>query len=336
MKSRRPACESAFTVTELLVAVSLMSLIVLALYAMFNQTQKALRSNEAQVDSSERGRALLELVSRELEGARVSGRSEITNLWTRLAASSRFVQGDTEPQIDAVGKSNRFDYVYFLTKNEKAWRGVGFTVLQATNVGGREVLGPAVNELGQLYRYETVPDRRDFGIPTTNLFAGFVNVLPWAFSQPQQWPQSTNFSQVADGIVHFKIIPYDTQGRILGFGTTNLDSTYQMMRTTISGLPLPFPASNFGQGNRALVPAANVILQQTYFNDINETIATFRSNALPAYLELELGVLEPDAMRQYNQMLEDGLPNQAKRFMEKRLASVQVFRKRIPFRTVVQ
>src|ERR1044071_4532805 len=74
---------AAFTVTELMVAVSLMSLIVLALYAMFNQTQKALRANEAQVDSTERGRGVLELVSREFESARVGMRADATNLWLR-------------------------------------------------------------------------------------------------------------------------------------------------------------------------------------------------------------------------------------------------------------
>ena len=55
-RSNRRGQEGGFTVTELMVAVSLMSLIVFALYAMFNQTQKAMRANEAQVDSTERGR----------------------------------------------------------------------------------------------------------------------------------------------------------------------------------------------------------------------------------------------------------------------------------------
>src|SRR6185436_18426542 len=76
---------AAFTITELLVAVSLMTMIVFVLYSMFNQTQRAMRANEAQVDSTERGRGVLELVSREIESTRVGMRADTTNLWLRTA-----------------------------------------------------------------------------------------------------------------------------------------------------------------------------------------------------------------------------------------------------------
>src|SRR5687767_9825904 len=79
---------AGFTVTELMVAVSLMTLIVLALYTMFGQTQKAMLANENQVDSTERGRGVLELVSRELESARVGLRPDSTNLWLRTPLAS--------------------------------------------------------------------------------------------------------------------------------------------------------------------------------------------------------------------------------------------------------
>jgi hypothetical protein len=66
------------------------------------------------------------------------------------------------------------------------------------------------------------------------------------------------------------------------------------------------------------------------------TLTAFRSNAVPAYLELELGVLEPDALRIYQQMINDQQPAQARAFLEKRIGKVQIFRKRIPVRTVDQ
>ena len=68
----------------------------------------------------------------------------------------------------------------------------------------------------------------------------------------------------------------------------------------------------------------------------NTSTAAFRSNALPAYLELELGVLEPETMRQYKQILADGDSVRAQNFLSKRIAKVQIFRKRIPLRTVAQ
>ena len=222
----RPSAK-AFTVTELLVAVSLMSLIVLALYAMFNQTQRALRSNEAQVDSTERGRGVLELVSREFESARVSMRPGVTNLWIRVAQGTRNQQEDNLPTTNAVPqevRSNKFDNVYYQAKADKAWRGVGYAILQSTNFGLQEVLAPGINALGTLYRYETRPPEREFYFPTTNLFRGFLNILPLVTATPGQWPAASNFSQVADGIVHFKVLPFDTHGRLMAFATTNLVS----------------------------------------------------------------------------------------------------------------
>ena len=158
----------AFTITELMVAVSLMSLIVLALYAMFNQVQKALRANESQVDSSERGRAVLELVSREIESARVSMRPNVTNFWVRLATGTRNVQMDPDAPALALSstnglppRTNSFDNVYYLTKSDKAWRGVGYAILQPTNYNNKEVMAPAVNMLGTLCRYETRATKRE-------------------------------------------------------------------------------------------------------------------------------------------------------------------------------
>ena len=61
------ADRGAFTVVELLVAISVLSLIVLVLYGLFDQVQKALRSNVAQVDVLEGGRSAMLLMSGELE-----------------------------------------------------------------------------------------------------------------------------------------------------------------------------------------------------------------------------------------------------------------------------
>jgi hypothetical protein len=46
--------------------------------------------------------------------------------------------------------------------------------------------------------------------------------------------------------------------------------------------------------------------------------------------------LEPDALRTYNQLILDERPAQARAYLEKRIAKVQIFRKRIPLRTVAQ
>ena len=91
----------AFTLLELLVAVSVMTLIIYALYALFNQTQMALRKNAAQVDVNEGGRAAMEMIVRELSQMEVSGYPAITDVQTLLTYSgsksfrSRITPGNT-------------------------------------------------------------------------------------------------------------------------------------------------------------------------------------------------------------------------------------------------
>ena len=57
----------AFTLVEILVTVALLSFIILGLFAMFNQVQRAFRSSMNQVDQLEAGRAVTEMLPRELE-----------------------------------------------------------------------------------------------------------------------------------------------------------------------------------------------------------------------------------------------------------------------------
>lgn len=343
--------QRAFTITELMVAVSLMSVIVFALYSMFNQTQRALRANEAQIDSNERGRSVLELVSREIEAARVGMRGDVTNLHLTISPWGKTVQGDLTAQqatansFNLIPRTNAFDSVYYMTKADKGWRGRGYAILQLTNDGNIERVGPLMGSLGTLMRYETPRTNFEYGFPTTNLFKYFVENRPKPGSPPGTWPLATNFNQIADGIVHFRLKPYDPLGRPLTFNTpiyTNIqiDASnptyrdespfYRVYRALAGGADLGPGFSNANATN------ANVILRQTTPGDLTETTAAFRSNALPAYLELELGVLEPDTMRQYRQMLADGLTAQAEQYLAKRIAKVQIYRKRIPLRTVAQ
>ena len=54
-RSLRARFKRAFTLLEMLVSVSVMTMIVYVLYALFDTTQSALRKNAAQVDVNEGG-----------------------------------------------------------------------------------------------------------------------------------------------------------------------------------------------------------------------------------------------------------------------------------------
>ena len=65
--------KGAFSIAELLIAISLLAVVVLALYSIFSQTQKAFRSSINQVDVNEGGRAAMGILVRDLERAVATG-----------------------------------------------------------------------------------------------------------------------------------------------------------------------------------------------------------------------------------------------------------------------
>ena len=75
-----------------------------------------------------------------------------------------------------------------------------------------------------------------------------------------------------------------------------------------------------------------MLRQQFAFDPQLNTQLTFMSNALPAYVELELGVLEPVALKQYQALSAKAAAD----FLSRQAGKVHLFRQRIPIRTVLQ
>ena len=90
--------DQAFTILELLVAVSVMTLVIYVLYALFNQTQMALRKNASQVDVNEGGRAAMEMIVRELSQMEVSGYPPVLDVHSnRVLSGSKSFHSRTTP-----------------------------------------------------------------------------------------------------------------------------------------------------------------------------------------------------------------------------------------------
>ena len=58
---------------------------------------------------------------------------------------------------------------------------------------------------------------------------------------------------------------------------------------------------------------------------------TFTNSALPAFLELEMGMVDPQVYRQYK-AINDGNPSAASLFLRNQAGKVFLFRQRIPIR----
>jgi len=275
---------------ELLVAISVLTLIVLVLFGLFDQVQKALLGNVAQVDVLEGGRAQVQLMSGELEQMAASDIPGNTNLFIRMTAL---------PYEQALGNANEvrtnvLQGLIFLTHSNKSWFATSYKVLVFTNKPGNPFYPDVqfANRVGTIGRYSLKISDSDFG--NTNLVANILEQLDPALSPAPNFQLLTNYQPIVDGVVHFRIHAYDTNGFLLNYLTNSLP---------------PFMMHD------PLKPDLGPIL--------------FTGSDVPAYLDVEMGILEPRALERYR-----SFPNPvvASNYLARQSAAVHLFQQRIPIR----
>ena len=270
-----------------MITVGLLSFIVLGLVAMFDQTQRAFKSSLTQVDVLEGGRAVTEMLGRELAEIAPSYLPFTTNVMG-LVDTNHF----QELPGTSVQRTNEFQKFFFLTQLNKDWTGIGYQVVPDAPGAG----------VGSLYRH--VANARGYN----------VGLLSSNFLYVSRNGPLTN--RVVDGVVHFKITPFAKNGFpiVSDFGYTNAFYT----------------TNRFFPRRLAAVPNADA-RANTYFPDrIN---FNFFSNAVPAYLELELGILEKQALERFRTLPTNNAAL-LEQFLSTRSAQVHLFRQRIPIRNV--
>ncbi len=301
----------AFSLVELMTAVAIMVIIIFALYQMFAQTQKALRANVTQVDVLESGRATAEMLGRELAQLTASDRPYTTNIFARMIPSPPLIQMDANEKNPTPLRTNLLQEYFFLSRQGNNWIGTGYRVMGSDN------------GVGTLYRYSIITNYYSM---SSNLVTRFINAN--LATNPVTGLISTNFNRVADGIVHFRLTAYDPDGRRMGWETTNISSAYRTLRLSRTGTRLGLASTAVNLAD------SNVSLQQDPMDPNRlQTQFAFTSNAVPSYVELELGVLEPAAYKQY-QGLEGTSAGVS--FLQKQASKVHLFRQRIPIRTAQQ
>ncbi|HTH49636.1 MAG TPA: prepilin-type N-terminal cleavage/methylation domain-containing protein, partial [Candidatus Limnocylindria bacterium] len=148
LRYSRHTARRAFSLLELLVAIGLLSVIVLALYSMFDQTQKALHANIGQVDVMESGRLAMDLIVRDVERAEAPPLSPNADLRPRGTNINFAVRKDTffkgvetnnlgpfnadefpPGMTDAMHRDYPLNDVFFLTPlSANNWTAVGYFV----------------------------------------------------------------------------------------------------------------------------------------------------------------------------------------------------------------
>jgi type II secretory pathway component PulJ len=295
----------AFTLVEILVTVALLSFIILGLTAMFNQVQRAFRTSMNQVDQLEAGRAVTELLPRELEQMIPSGHSGdyAVNFYSQILDSRPLTQ--SLPGT-SVSRTNLLADCFMLLRENQNWKGIGYCV--RTNDANGHLWFPEVQPLnphqmgvGSLYRYEaTLPVLYPHGDPRSGLpqdpsrlFTAFRDACI-----PGSSASRSISNRICDGVIHFRFRASDTNGMLL---------TWR--------LPL--------RPDRTISMSAVASPETGLYQ--------FRSNAVPASVEMELGILEQHAWERY---LSIGAPLARLNYLMDVSSRVHLFRQRIPIPNV--
>jgi len=299
----------AFTVVELMVAISVMTLIVVVLYRIFDQTQRAMRSNSAQVDVSEGGRAAMELIARDLEQMTVSPVPGSLDFFVGLLGPP-----SVQPLIPTnTARLNFREELFFTSEFNKQRSAVGYRVV------------PFTNGVGMLYRFVTnVPtsyvDPRD--THPQFLFHYFTNYARTNYPGV--------FQRVTDGVVHFRVSAYDSWGLPMNEPTPTTSRPTLRYATLATNIVMVGDVALMSSVTTNLLNVG--VFKYPGWASIPDLTAYFFTNVVPAYLEVELGILEPQVVDRWKSM-----PNaqMAANYLARQAGKVTLFQQRIPVRTAV-
>jgi len=291
----RGRAHSAFSLIELMVAVTLMTVIVLGLVVTFGQTQKAFRVSLTQTDVLEAGRIQTDMMARELSQMSASGRAFTTNLFAELAGQPLLqgLPGTTYGGVPGTQdqRTNLLQRVFFLSQVNQDWYGIGYTVIpDYVNAG-----------VGTLYRFAT----NHVNSSATNLSGEFLNA-----------PLSS-FNRITDGVVHFRLRAFATNGYPIVWDGIRTNGVF---RTNVNAMGVMRVKNTYAINRLPGVDAVDCY---------------FMSNALPAYLELEVGILEQQIFERFKAIGSANAQAQ-RRYLSNHVGQVHLFRQRIPVRTVDQ
>jgi len=288
----------AFTLVEILVVVALMSVIVLGLLAMFDQTQRAFHLGMNQTDVLESGRIATDILVRDLEQVTPTGRTNAVNFYAAVIDSyGPPPYAQPYPYVptlqllpsqtgNSVWRTNVLEDLFFVTRENQTWSGIGYYV--RTNGAYLTGWGP----VGALYRFETNNTARQFEQNPAMLWS--------AYYYSTNYPPGTNVSKILDGVVDFQVRAYDLNGNWINTFNTNVSFNVRSY-----SYPYSFAPDHYD-----------------YF---------FYSNTVPAYVEVEVGVLEQQTWERY-QSIPDY--NAQTNYLSLHAGNVHLFRERVPIRNV--
>ena len=269
---------------ELLVAMTLLSLIVLVLMTVFNSTQRAFRASMTQTDILEGSRAAMDLMTADLRSLTPSDGAYYYGAVNFCATNNTYAYLPLIQTLPggSASRTNLLQRFFVLGRVNTKWTGAGYVVDTAS-----------ASPLFPLYRYYA---ETNLSTDPLKLYLNFSNIVSNA-----QWTNA-NLSHVMDGVVHLVVRASDPGGYWLTNGY------------------------NWQQTNRP----QNVWFSPPVWGEVG---FTFYSNAVPAAVELQLGVLEDRTLQRAQSL---GIPNTFYykaaaqwTYLQSQSGHVQVFRQRV-------
>lgn len=250
--TRRARRRSAVTILELLVAVSLLSFIILALYQMFDRTQSMMRRAVREVDKFEAGRAAADLLKRDvaqMQAAHSPLGSAAFNFYTSTNWSAGAI---TMTNGSNVVLQNVLQDVFFISFDPMAtptnWMAVSYRVASAENP-----MIPATNGLGSLYRWTTNANRF-----SSNLQNALNPGTPIQL-----------FQRIADNVLHFRITGVTNGGAVPAGGYLTSNDVPSHVE-----IELGYVDSRTADRAKAFIP--NTVDVQSYLSTNLDSVHMFR------------------------------------------------------------
>jgi len=288
---------AAFTLVEVLVSMAILIIIILGMMEVFTHTQTAFRANLTQTDVLESGRDVMDLIKSDLEGMTPSDGYGIINgvgspnTW----AVNFYVAVTNYPSLSPFSQS----LVGSTTNRANVLE--NFFILSRQNVNGNDcwigtgyvVIASLSNgSLSNSYSLYRFTTSPPYPVMSRGPEYAFYNYFVTNnFTEFLRAP--ANYSHLMDGVVDLRIRAFNSQGAWIDLNTNNIFAT------------------NYDA-----------------VGDIG--LYSFYSNAIPASVEVEMGVLEDRTLQHAEGLNGTAVTN----YLADHAGQVHIFRQRIPIRNV--
>lgn len=297
----------AFSLIEVLVVTGLLSVIIIGLVMMFVQTQRAYKLGTTQVDVLEGGRMATDLMTRDLSQIAPANYPWWTGATNFYAAVLALPYQAFTQQLPATVtlRTNVIQDCFMLARENQTWRGIGYVV--RTNDAASGYTGYPDGGIGTLFRYESEAREGQLRVTPFLLNGRFVGAAL----------NATNMSKVLDGVVHFTVRCFDSAGRRITFDHPD-----------VYGAGMAYP-TNSSHPNWWVTNEVRLFSFASGLSRYGETGCYFQSNAIPASVEIELGVLES---REIDRARAISSPTARATYLSQQAGKVHLFRWRVPVR----